>query len=352
MKLLHTMTRAIAGPLITVFVLWTTGLSEARAAGPVWIAQIVRHIPRTEKELAEAHQKSRNASIQIPIGEPLEIRDFVGETDYNVVLRREGRKVREKLHYEFSRLGVLTYGMNLLPEDRRQLPSVSKRRILNRVDGNYIALAVRVQREPKTGAVYLYYKPFAAVGAYGDTKTHEFSALMEDSVRDIRGIGLFVEPGTPISAESLRTLVAINKNLVESKDADTGQSVLQSHYELLIVRARVDGGRVALYVFGTNRSLGRLNYFQPYAPPDSRQACTIESSIYFTKYTAARQSPTEKALRKIKLRTQAEYPMHELDAYVASQGLEGPALDHLTLVADDIIDGRIRPEPTAAAAGE
>ena len=320
---------------------------------PIWIAQLVRRIPRTHEELAKAHAKSRHASIQVPIGQSIEIRDFAGRTTYDVVVRRDGKKQKQKLNYEFSRLGVLTYGMNLLPEDRASLPVVSKNRILDRVDGNYIAISVRVQREPTSGAVYLYYKPFAAVGHYHRKGTQEFSALMEDSVRDMRGIGLFVPKGTPISAETLRTFVAINKNVVEVKDEESGQMVLKPHYELLFVRARVDdAGHVALHAFGTNKHRQQLNYLKPFTLPRSRDECTIESTIFFTKYTAAKQSPAEKAARKLELRARQRFAMSELDAYVAQQGLEGDALDHLTRVLDDIIDGKIEPRAVAEASAQ
>jgi len=338
--------------MLAIAEIFALSRAAANETTPIWIAQIVRRIPRTYDEIAAAHANSRNGAIQVPLGQDIEIADFAGSTTYDIAYKKDGKRVRKKLPYEYSRLGVLTYGMNLLPEDRQTLPLVSKNRIEQRVDDNFVVIALRVQREPATGAAYLYYKPFAAVGDYQRPGTQVFSALMEDSVRDVRGIGLFLPPGTPINAEALRTFVAINKNRVEVEDEATGQVELKSHYEYLFVRARVDGDdRVTLHAFGTNKHRRQLNYLPAYEPPRRREQCSIESTIFFTKFTAAKQSPAEKAAHYVEVRARSRFAMDHLDQYVASQGLEGAALDHLTRVLDDIIDGKIEPIAPKGQAG-
>src|SRR5690606_30413680 len=131
--------------------------------------------------------------------------DFAGKTEYDITVREGGEAVAKKLPYEYSRLGVISYGLELEPADEANLPTVSRGRILSKVNGNYISIQLRLQRDPATGNVYLYYKPFAAIGAYGADTTQEFAALMEDSVRNCRGVGLWVAKGEKPSAEAFRT---------------------------------------------------------------------------------------------------------------------------------------------------
>lgn len=312
------------------------------AESPTWIAKPISKLPRTEEELAAAHAASKSASIQVPVGDPLEIENFEGKTEYSVTVVEDGQKVTKKLPYDYSRLGVVAYGMRLTPEDEANLPVVSKNRILKRVNGDYISIQIRVHRDSANGNIYLYYKPFAAIGAYGLPGSQEFAALMEDSVRDCRGLGLFVPEGTPPSAEAFRTFVGINRDTLLVENADGGGLVESPHYELFFVRARVEGDRVELHSFNTSEYLSRLNYLKPYEAPETVDECDIDSTILFTAYTAAKQSPSAKAARQIDIRPRRMFPLAELDEYVRQQGMQGDALDNLIPVLDAIIDGKVK----------
>jgi hypothetical protein len=317
------------------------GARDSRGASPVLVAKILREIPRTEEQLAEAHRNSRAASLQISVGQPLEVHGFSRETYYDVTVRENGSAIKRKIRFEFSRLGIMTYGMEIDPADQLELPLVSKRRILRRVNGNYISIQLRVQRDPQSGAVYLYYKPFAAVGSYRAGGTQEFATLMEDSVRDLRGVGLFVKNGAPVTAESLRTFVAVNKNIMALKNSANGRVELKPHYELLFVRARIAGDQIALHAFGTDEYRTRLHYLKPYEVPAGVDDTTIKSTIFFTQYTAAKQSPTDKAARRVRIGSRSSFALSHLDDFAAAQGFEGGALGNVTEVLDAIIDGQI-----------
>lgn len=302
------------------------------------MAKVLSELPRGEAAIAEAHEKSRDAAVQIAAGDPLEVTNFEGKTSYSVTIAGKKRE----LPYTYSRLGALTYGMQLTPEDEANLPSVSKSRILSKVNGNYISLQLRVQRDESTGNVYLYYKPFALVGAYDNQeRSQEFSPLMEDSVRDVRGIGLFVKPGTTPSAEAFRTFVAINKNTI-TVDNGSEEPALEPHYEFFFGRLRVDGDDVQLHVFGTTEYRQKLNYLNAYRAPATREECTMLSTIFFTDYTLAKQSPSAKAAREVLINRQAQVSLDQANEYAMSQGLEGDAWDNLTEILDAMIDGQLQ----------
>ncbi len=309
------------------------------AAEPIWVTKIVREIPKNEAAMAVAHQQSKDASVQVSAGESLLLPEFAGQYEYRVTV--DGKRTVQPVAY--SRLGVLNFGMTLTPEDKAELPIISKRRILSRVQGNYISVQLRVQRDSTGGEAYLYHKPFAAVGAYGnEQQAQQFAALMEDTVREIRSIGLYVPSGQSINAETLRTLVGINKTKIVVENQSGGTPALQDHYEFLFVRLRMDGERPVLHTFGTTEYRQQLNYFVPYTAPRNPDECTIKSTIVFTAYTAAKQSPSAKAVRKVDLRPQVSLTMETANAFVNEQGFEGDALDNLTATLDAVIDGQLR----------
>lgn len=318
---------------------WPLAADDAAGAAPPWVAQVLRRVPRTEEELKAAFEKSRNSAVQVGVDEPLEAPNFQEETSYDVTIG--GNK--QSLKFAYSRLGIISYGMEVAPADQEHLPAVSKNRILTRVNGDYISLQVRVHRDLATGAAYLYYKPFAAVGSYAGGQTQEFAPLMEGSVRDMKGLGLFVKPGTKIDAEALRTFVAVNlTTVVEEGHEDEPNPPAKPHYELQFVRARVDGDNVTLHTIVTNEYVGRFHYLKPYRTPTSRDECDVSSVIYFTEYRAAKQSPSAKALRRTTFNSRASYRIEELDAYAANAGWEGDALDNLSETLDAIIDGKVK----------
>lgn len=312
----------------------------AGADAPRWVTQLVRSIPRSDEEFAAAFEKSRNSSIQVPVGEPLQVPGFAEQTVYDVTIG--GKK--QRIPFDYSRLGALTFGLSVAEPDQANLPAVSKNTILDRVNTNYISIQVRPQRDVETGAIYLYYKPFAAIGIYGQPNSHEFSPLMEDSVRDLRGLGLFVPKGTPVTAEALRTFVAINKTTIcDPENRDAPQPKTMPHYELLLVRAVVDGEKVELHTFCTTEWRTLLHYMKPYAEPATIADCGIKSVMLFTDYSVAKQSPSAMAQRHTYIRPQGTFRMEDLDAYASASGFEGGALDNLTAILDAIIARKVSP---------
>lgn len=315
----------------------------ARGADTVWFAKMLRKVPVGDAELAVAHTKSLNSSVQIAAGEPLSEDNFAGRVSHDVNVMEAGKQVRKTLHFDYSRVPVASYGMQLRPQDEANLPTVSKSRILRKVNGNYISLQVRVLRDRTSGAIYLYYKPYAAIGAYdGDSLAQEFASLMEDSMRDVRGLGLFCKEGTKPSAEAFRTFVAVTRNTKMTEPSGGGEPEFKTNYELIFVRARVAGEQVALHCFGTSDERTKVHYIQPYHVPTAPDQCSMKSLIFFTEYTLAKQSPSKKALLEVTFNTRSSVPMTALDDYTKSQGLSETAFDNLNEALDALIDGKIK----------
>lgn len=334
--------------LLLVFLGSLVALRAGAETQPVWVAKVLRQVPRTEPELAAAFAASKDACVQVPAADPLELAEIGAETFYDVTRVVDGQPLKEQRRFEFARLGVLSFGSRLLPDDQQQLPALSKSRILRRVAGDYVALQVRLHRDAESGDIYLYHKPLAAVGSFGQPdRAQEFAPVMEDSVRQVRGLGLFVDPELRrVEADNLRTLVAVSQSMMvarpEQADAvRVGAWSLVPTYRLIFVRARSQGNRFALHTFVTSHDGTTWAYLPPYQPPSSAEDCTVTSDIVFTGYTAAKQSPNAKASRSLVVHERARYSVAGLDAWLAGQGVEGGACNHLTAALDAIIDGRV-----------
>jgi hypothetical protein len=314
------------------------------ADAPVWVTKPIHHVPRTIAEVAAAHAQSNDACAQIPADAPLEIGDFASRIAYDVTPEGKGQQPARSCLYAASRRGALSFGLEMSKADQAKLPLLSSSIIMNHINGTYVSIQVRVHRELPDGQPYLHYRPLAAMGVYGKPlKSTSLEELVEESVANVRGLGLFVKPGQPLSAEALRTLVIANKCTVAKVDAASGSTRLIPYYDLFFVRARVDGDKIALHSFATKDELSKLCYVRPYESPDDSTECGVTSTIYFTKYAYAGQYPTAQAARACRYNSQAEFTMAELDRFAAASGWKGDALDNLTDLLDAIIDGRVKP---------
>ncbi len=334
---------AVGWPVYAV--LLTIGLAGGSSVvwsqeAPPLVARLLDRVPRTEIELTAAHAASVADAVQVAAGDPLEEAGFSGRTVSAVLIDEAGQPMTRQIEFDYSRLAVTSIAMHLLPGDQERLPVVSRQRIVKRVDENYLVIQVRVQRDA-AGQVYLHHRPIAAVGKYGADDAQEFAPLMESSVQDVRGIGLWVPPGSKLGAESLRTMVAINRDVYLTTPAAGEPAVARPHYELMFVRARFDGLQPVLHCFVTNENRERLNYLRGYQPPLREADCDLRNTIYFTEYTQAKQSPSKKVTREVRIMARASYLMSDLDRWSTAQGWSGSALDNLTALLDAVIDGSV-----------
>jgi hypothetical protein len=311
------------------------------------LTRVIRSIPRTDADLSALHSRSKEMACEpIAGGQSLEVPGF-----NEPVSHRGAVESGPKALFESSRRSVLSFGMDMTPEDQQQLPFLSGGKILEFVDQTYIALQVRIERETPGGEPFLYFRPVAVQGEFGNRRgSMEFHSMMRESVSQVCGLGLYVQPGRETKPENLRTLVALHRSLADdARQAElerAGAKERRPHFELLCVRARVVGQsterQVALHTFVTTEDRTRLHYLPTYKMPAHADDCTIKSTIYFTGYGFANLYPAAKSTRRMKISDRSNFAMSELDRYAAGQGWDGDALANLTEVLDAIIDGRIR----------
>lgn len=334
------------------------GAGLLAAEPPLSAPFAIRQLPRTVTELSAAHERARDRScLPLVAGQLLEIADFSERVATRVSLLEGGQRVRKVVSHEACRLTGLTIASTLTPQDVEQLPLISGDAIRQRLQDNYIAIQARVLRDKSGDAPYLHYRPIGAAAAFQTPgKTQALALVMSNTLRDVRALGLLVDQPGPITAESLRTLVVLNKIDVAAPEQENNAAPeVRPVYEWLFLRARVraSGGNppeVSVHGFATTEERGRLHYFGVHAPPSSPDGCDILGTICFTEYDFAGIQPTARATRCAKIHGQSSFSLAELDRFVVEQKLPGQAFDHLNLVLDAIIDGRLssRPMPTAS----
>lgn len=303
----------------------------AFAGSPLAALKTIRTLPRTEGELAAAHERARGLACEhIPPGEPLEISSFVPRFE-------EG----SALPVPSSRRAAFSVGLDMLDEDRADLPTLTGGRILDYIDGHYVAVEVRVERDLDTGELYLHHRPLAAtLEFHGARITQPFVDLVSDSIQDMRSLGLWTDARRATAPEQLRTLVLAHKNMINEQQGRGRKA--RAAYEYVFVRARPGrGDSLELHAFATTRDRQWLHYLEPFRSPSRARQCGIRGTIYFSEYKVANLLPAASATRRTAVHANKSFALEDLDAYARQAGWSGSALDHLTDLLDAIIDGKI-----------
>ena len=315
------------------------------------VTRIIERIPRTPQEIAEAHERSDLACVQLPVGVPLAQKSFDKQVYYDVKARRNGAEVIENLLFDCGRWPAVSYGTRMTEEDQKALPFFTSAMILDVVNNTYISMQARVHRAAPAGTPYLHYVPCACVGEYGKAEeSQEFAALQQVAVNNVRGLGLFLKPGQTRSAEALRTLVIAIKGTKIVENKESGVTELQPTLELLFVRMRLSApaqgaspaDRVELHSFATSDGVTKLVWFKPYSTPESPDDCDLRSTIRITEYAMAGQMPSKRAAREVRINAAQEFTVAVLDEYAKRAGLAGDAFENLTEILDAIVDGQVK----------
>lgn len=304
-------------------------------------SHVIREIPETEDDVVSAHEGSKWKCRSLNAGEPLQIEDFTKKEKLLLPGSSSKKTGSTEIAFDYSRLEALSLGLDMEQADRKNLPLFSGGIIQRHLDSEYISIQIQVLRDTRSGAIYLYHQPFAAILHYKDQKnTHEFTDQSRASAEDFRGLGVYIKPGEDVTPENARTFVATNKcNLVKGQDA-SGKPKTADTYDLVMVRARVDGDEVTLHTFGTSEDRAQLHYLKPVPLPKSADDCSVKTMLIFTEYKLAGQVPVTSATRYAKYHGLASFEMQDLHKFAKEQGWKGGALVNLTETLDAIIDGK------------
>lgn len=320
--------------------------SPSVAAGNSALQEVVTRIktvtilPVTDYELETIHEQARGEACEaVPAGEALEVASFspfLTARDYRELGNTNVTALSTRQH-------VFSVGFDMLASDRSRLPRMSRGLITGYLNGQFITLQVRVQKDLLSGVLHLHHRPLAAVGSFRQRRmTQEPMETLSRSLRNYRSLGLFLEEDMPAIPENLRTLVWLHKS---EREASGISSQAAAKYEFVFVRARDDqdgvSARLKCHTFATSDERTRLHYLQPGADPSRAESCSIKTMLHFTEYSDHGLRPVASVSRGSIFNDQASYSLASLNEYAQAQGWAGDALGNLTKTLDAIIDGKV-----------
>ena len=307
-----------------------------------WV-KTISVLPESDYQLDAAHERSVKDSCEpLPQGQPLATTNFVP-----YLTQGDYRRYADKVPAMSNRQHIFSVGLDMLDSDKRRLPKLSSRQILKYMDENFIALQVRIQKEPISGELFLHHQPIAAVGNYRRRiMTKSPTEGMSQTLRNYRSLGLYLGSETPHQPSNLRTLVLLHKS---QWDAGVGLSGGKTKYEFVFVRARAqsrsnsiqDLSELELHTFATSEQRTILHYLKGCDSPGRPQECSVKNLLHFTEYVDAGLRPVASSSRGSVFNQNRAIPIIELDQYAKSQGWKGRGLDNLNQLLDAIIDNQI-----------
>ena len=284
----------------------------------------VRIIPRTDAEVAAAHERARADYCEhVPAGEPVELSSFL----LTYLSGPAGDK--GELPIPMSRRTAFTVGLDMLDKDRANLPTLSKGKILQYLAEHYVCIEPRILKDLADGKLYFYHRPMAVTTTFtGARLSLEFTDLVSDAVFDMRSLGLLIDAGDASKPENLRNMLMVQKSMMASVDALGHEGKPKPTFEFAMICGRESPDKkdsLVLHAFATSHNRKQWHYLQPAASPSRADQCSICGSIWFTDYKVANLLPSASATRRLALRSKSTYTIEELDEYALSQGWKGGA---------------------------
>jgi hypothetical protein len=328
---------------IGVTVSFLLGTSLGRAADDFGDLKIIRIIPQTATEIAQAHERARPYSCEVvPPGEPLEITGFTPVlTDRDQAELARGRQLLAS-----TRRHMFTVGLDMLGADQAQLPTVSRSQILNYIEGHYVTIQARVQKDPVTSELFLHHRPLAATVAFGKGQlTKEFTEAVQHAIQEFHSLGVYLPRDATQRPKNLRTLVMIYRNLIVQPTVIGDKTQIKPNFEYAFIRGRdatdTTTPQLKLYAFATSEQRKRLHLLTPWSAPNQPANCDIRATVLFTQYSTLGLIPQKSATRSVEYSSHKIVAWEELERYVTQQGWRGPALDNLDRILDAVIDEKL-----------
>ncbi len=305
--------------------------------------KIIHIVPRTEEEIAHVHERTRGYACEaVPANEPLEISGFMPcLTDRDRSEYERGVRLLPS-----SRRHMFTIGLDMLSDDKARLPTVSGSQILRYLQGHYVTIQARVQKDPVTSELFLHHRTLACTATFGrGALTQEFTDATLTAVREFHSLGVFLPGHESPSPKNLRTLVLIYRSVILLPGNLAGNQRLKPNFEYVFIRARDAGNKsprqLSLHAFATSDQRRRLHLLQPWSAPQKPHQCGVRAKVLFTEFSTLGLIPTKSATRDVEYDSKTIIDWEILDRYAQEHQWRGDALDNLNLTLDLIIDGKI-----------
>lgn len=298
-------------------------------------------LPLQVSDLKAAHDRSGGFAAELlPEGEAFEITKF---TPY--LTKRDEQEATNKRTDTCTRRHALSVGLEVLVDDQKHLPVLSREQILSYLKSHFVTVQVRVYREPISRALYLGPRCLAATRSFvGNPLSQAFSPTVAESLVNMRSLGLMLPVRAKATPENLRTLVIAHKNEISS---GTRSSLAKTTYELMFVRAHEAGpDRLELHVFATSDERTRLHLVKSAEKPTIPADCSVRGAVHFTEYSHGGVYPKKAVTRRSTVTSLKTFAWSDIESF-SRKRFDRPVTEDIAPVLDAIISGDLKPATSA-----
>ncbi len=295
----------------------------------------IRNLPTSEYDIRAAFEASRGEICEaVGPGEPVELSSFAS------ALTNRDRSLKTP-PLPSSRIGFMSIGLELTNSNKTDLPVLSRSRIADYLDSNYLLLQARVRRDLLDRELYYHHRPIAVIARYRGTRVSQpLEPLVAQTTKSVRSLGLFLDPDVekPRKPEQLRTMVLIYRNEM----VRPGKSIPEEQYEWVFVRG-VENDRdktLEPHLFVTDENRTRLVHIHQFSLPSRVRACSVIGTIEITQFDRTGLYPESYQTSSYQLNEKEHYSWSNLNEF-SQQEHGGPLASHLNQVLDDLIAGKV-----------
>jgi hypothetical protein len=294
-------------------------------------------LPANSDEIRNLHDQAKGYAAELLAeNEPFEIKSFTP-----FITKNDQLEMERKLPNASSRRHAFSVGLEMLNDDKKDLPRLSSEQILAYLRTHFVSIQARIYREPVSRSLYLGPRCFAATHAFQDfTLSKAFFPTVAESVNNFRSLGLLVQKREAPTPSNLRTLVLVHKNHLSVEGGPS--STAKTNFEYLFIRgqdARQD--ELKLHSFATSDERTKLNWLKPGNSPTRSSDCSIRGAIRFTEFSNQGLYPKSAVVRRSLISGLKTLPWEFVDKF--SRKTSGqPALENIPRVLDAIISGELQ----------
>ena len=309
-----------------------TGASEPRVRD----IRAISTLPFQATDIKAAHDRAGEYAAELlPEGEAFEIKTFTPFLTKRDEVEASGRRTDT-----CTRRHAISVGLEVLNDDQKHLPVLSREQILSYLKSHFVTVQVRVYREPISRALYLGPRCLAATRAFvGSPLSKSFSPTVAGSLNNTRSLGLMLPGRAKPTPANLRTLVIAHKN--EISPASRG-AIAKTTYELMFIRAHEAGpDRLDLYAFATSDDRTLLHLVKSAEKPTIPADCSIRGAVHFTEYSHGGVYPTKAVTRRSTVSSLKSVTWAEADRFSRTR-FDRPVVEDIAPVLDAMISGDLK----------
>lgn len=298
----------------------------------------IDRLPMTDRDVVDAFEKAKSDSCEaIGEGEPLEITSPI-----RYLTRRDQKQKSPPL--PAFRTGFLSIGLELSDTDRADLPVVSRSRVVEYLNSNYLLLQARIRKDLLDRRLYYHHRPIAVTARYsGQRVTQAFEPLVAQTTRNIRSLGVLVDSESRRKkAQDFRTLALIYYNEMVRPSSVGLRDIKVEQYEWVFVRGVESESSQSLepHVFVTEENRTRLVYLHGFELPPRVQRTDVTGQIAITGFDRTGIFPESYLTRSYRLQQKQRYDWSKLSE-VCLQTFGGDLDTHLNPMLDGLIQGTV-----------